>query len=108
MACYLDTHLLKGARDQSAGPYQRHFRSQFFQRPNVRSSHSAKKNISNNRHLQALNCSELFADRKDIQKGLGGVLVGSVSSVDDARLEPVGQEFWCSCRTVTQDDDISV
>ena len=103
-----DAQLLELARDERAGADERDARAELEQRPDVRAGDAAEEDVADDGDVEAGDAAEALADGEDVEQRLGGMLVRAVAGVDDAGLEPLGEEVRRAGAGVAQDDDIGV
>ncbi len=103
-----DAQFFKLAGHQRARPDQGHARTELEQREDIGPRDAAKKDVANDRDLQAGDRALLRADGVKIEQRLGRMLVRAIASVDDARREPLRQELRRAGGTVPDHDDVGV
>ena len=104
----MDAHFLEFPRDEGAGADEGDFCAEFQQGGDVRTGYAGEKDIANDGDMKAGDASETLADGEDIEERLGGMLVGAVAGVDDARGQALAEEEGSAGARVAQDDDIGV
>ena len=102
----LHAQLFKAFRHEGRGADKRDVRSEFEEPEDVRSGDATEKNVPDDRDIEAFDPAEFFADGEDVEQALGGMLVGAVSGVDDARVEAFGEELRGARRAVAEDDNV--
>ena len=75
------------------GPAEHHLGAQLLEQVDVRAHHPAVLEVADDGHLEPLEAALVLADGEGVEQRLGGVLVGAVAGVDDARL----QARWPAC-----------
>ena len=101
-----DTELFKAFRDEGRRADQRDFRAEFEEAEDVRAGNAAEENIADDGDIEAFDFSEFLADGEDVEKALGRMLVRAVAGVDDAGVEPLGEELRGTRGAVSEDDDV--
>ncbi len=96
----VDSDGFKAAGNQCARSNQRHVRSQFFERPDVRARYAAEQNIAHNRNIESGDTSHSLAYREDIKQSLGRMFMRAVTGVDNTGFQAFREKFWRSRRTV--------
>ena len=102
------SHLFKLTRNQRGGTTESDLGIQFQQGPNVRASHPAIKNITQDRDVKTGNGSLFLANGEQVEQGLGGVFMSAVTRVHDAGIEKARQEMRRPGRAVPDDNDVGI
>ena len=101
------TPVLNTQRHQRRGCHEHHLRSEGREQLRIRAGHAGVQDIPDDHYLFAANLPDAVAHRGGVQKSLGGVLVGTVTCVDDGRIvQPTGYLASRAGGRVAHDDRV--
>ena len=89
----MHAELLEVARHERARADERDARAELEQRVDVRAGDAAEKDVADDGDVQAGDAALLFADGEGVEQRLRGMLVRAVAGIDDAGVEPLGEEL---------------
>ena len=93
-------------RDERGRAAERDARAEFDQRVDIRARDAAEKNVAEDRDVQPGDSALFFANGEGVEQRLRGMLVRAVAGVDDAGVEPLGEEIRRAAGAVPQHDDV--
>ena len=103
-----DAEVLELARDERRRADEGDARTEFGEGVDIRAGDAAEEDVADDDDVDAGDAAEFFADGEGVEQGLRGVLVRAVAGIDDAGLEPLGEELRRAGGAVAEDDDVGV
>ena len=104
----LDVERLEPSRYEGGGADDRDIDAQLGKRMDVRARDSAEENVSENDNLAAFQAAEFLPHGEHVEEGLGRMLVGAVTGIDDRNMEQPAQVERGTAGGMAQHDHVGV
>ena len=96
----------KFTRDPHGGAAERDFHAEFAEHVNIRASHPAVENVTEDGDVPTFEFAFAVADRQRVEQGLGGMFVGAVAGVEHRNFQTLSDEFRRAGGSVADHDAV--